>query len=109
MGKRDCIYQLSDEVKLDEAFFPIRIPKESRGEKIKRGAGSQQQAKVLVIVESKPVDTVLQQYLSEATGQSIRKASKLAKKAERQNIGKVVHYIKMFVIDNLSADTLDKI
>ena len=50
MGKRDCIYQLSDEVELDEAFFPIRIPEESRGEKIKRGAGSQQQAKVLVIV-----------------------------------------------------------
>ena len=108
MGKRDCIYQLSDEVELDEAFFPIRIPEESRGEKIKRGAGSQQQAKVLVIVESKPVDTVLQQYLSEATGQSIRKASHLAKKAERQNIEKVVHYIKMFVIDNLSADTLEK-
>lgn len=109
MGKRDSIYQLSDEVELDEAFFPIRIPEEARGEKIKRGAGSQPQAKVLVIVESKPVDTVLQQYLSEATGQSIRKASHLAKKAERQNIGKVVHYIKMFVIDNLSADTLDKI
>ena len=83
MGKRDSIYQLSDEVELDEAFFPIRIPEEARGEKIKRGAGSQQQ--------------------------SIRKASKLAKKAERQSIGKVVHYIKMFVIDNLSADTLDKI
>lgn len=80
MGKRDSIYQLSDEVELDEAFFPIRIPEEARGEKIKRGAGSQQQAKVLVIVESKPVDTVLQQYLCEATEQSIRKASKLAKK-----------------------------
>ena len=50
-----------------------------------------------------------QQYLCEATEQSIRKASKLTKKAERQSIGKVVHYIKMFVIDNLSADTLDKI
>lgn len=108
MGKRDSIYQLSDEVELDEAFFPIRIPEEARGEKIKRGAGSQQQAKVLVIVESKPVDTVLQQYLCEATEQSIRKASKLAKKAERQSIGKVVHYIKMFVIDNLSAERWTK-
>lgn len=27
----------------------------------------------------------------------------------RESVGKVVHYIKMFVIDNLSADTLDKI
>ena len=109
MGKRDSIYQLSDEVELDEAFFPIRLPEEACGEKIKRGAGSQQQAKVLVIVKSKPVDTVLQQYLSEATEQSMGKAAKLAKKAERQSIGKVVHYIKMFVIDNLGADTLDKI
>ena len=42
MGKRDSIYQLSDEVELDEAFFPIRLPEEVRGEKIKRGTGSQQ-------------------------------------------------------------------
>lgn len=44
MGKRDAIYQLSREVELDEAFFPIRTPEESRGEAVKRGAGSQQQA-----------------------------------------------------------------
>lgn len=64
---------------------------------------------MLVIVESKPVDTVLQQYLSKATEQSIGQAVKSTKKAERQSVGKVVHYIKMFVINNLSADTLDKI
>lgn len=33
MGKRDATYQLSREVELDEAFFPIRIPKEARGER----------------------------------------------------------------------------
>lgn len=106
MGKRDAIYQLSDEVELDEAYFPIRIPDEARGEKIKRGAGSQQQAKVLVIVESKPVDAILLQYLSEQKEQS---AAKLAKKVQASSIGKVVHYIKMFVIDDLRAETLDKI
>ena len=100
---------MSDEVGLDGAFFPIRLPEEAHGGKIKRRAGSQQQARVLVIVESRPVDTVLRQYLSEATGQSIGKAVRFAKKAERQSVGKVVHYIKMFVIDNLSAGTLDKI
>lgn len=109
MGKRDSIYQLSEEVELDEAFFPIRLPEEARGEKVKRGAGSQQQAKVLVIVESKPVDSILRQYLSETTAQSMEKVAKLTKKSQKQSIGKVVHYIKMFVVDDLTADTLDKI
>lgn len=30
MGKRDSVYQLSDEVELDEAFFPIRVPEDHR-------------------------------------------------------------------------------
>ena len=46
MGKREAIYQLSREVEIDEAFFPIRTPEEAKGEPVKRGAGSQQQAKV---------------------------------------------------------------
>ena len=37
------------------------------------------------------------------------KAAKLAKKAKRQSVGKVVHYIKMFVLDNLTAPAIDKI
>ncbi|MEY8612887.1 IS1595 family transposase [Parabacteroides segnis] len=109
MGKRESIYQLSDEVELDEAFFPIRTPEDARGQKIKRGVGSQQQAKVLVIVESKPVDSILCEYLSMTTVQSIEKAGKLTASSKRQTIGKVVHYIKMFVIDNLSSETLNKI
>lgn len=108
MGKRDSIYQLSDEVELDEAFFPIRTADTQRNEKLKRGAGSQQQAKVLVIVESKPVDRVLQEYLSTAP-QSIEKVSKLISKTKGRSVGKIVHYMKMFVIDNLSAKTLDEI
>ena len=108
MGKRDSIYQLSDEVELDEAFFPIRTMDTQRDEKLKRGVGSQQQAKVLVIVESKPVDRVLQEYLSTAP-QSIEKASKLISKTKGKSVCKIVHYIKMFVIDNLSAKTLDEI
>lgn len=109
MGKRESIYRLSDEVELDEAFFPIRTPEEERGKKVKRGAGSQQQAKVLVIVESKPVDAILCEYLSEATTKSMEKAGKLAKKSKSQTVGKTVHYIKMFVVDNLSSETLDDI
>ena len=107
-GKMRSIYQLSDEVELDEAFFPIRTTDIKRNEKLKRGVGNQQQAKVLVIVESKPVDRVLQEYLSTAP-QSIEKASKLISKTKGKSVGKIAHYIKMFVIDNLSAKTLDEI
>lgn len=109
MGKRDSIYQLSDEVELDEAFFPIRTPEEARGQSIKRGAGSQQQAKVLVIVESRPVDAILLEYLTSFSEKSAEKAGRLAGKVKRQSVGKVVHYIKMFVLDDLSASTIDKI
>ena len=46
MGKREAIYQLYREVEIDEAFYPIRTPEETRGEAVKHGAGSQQQTKV---------------------------------------------------------------
>lgn len=45
MVKREAIYQLSGDVELDEAFFPIPIPEESKGDDLHRGAGSQRQAK----------------------------------------------------------------
>ena len=109
MGKREAIYKLSREVEIDEAFFPIRTPEDARGEAIKRGAGSQQQAKVLVVVESKAVDDILMEYMSKKSTEAIDKAAKLAKKAQRQSVGKVVHYIKMFVLDDLTASAIDKI
>ena len=109
MGKREAIYELSREVEIDEAFSPIRTPEEARGEVVKRGAGSQQQAKVLVVVESKAVDDILMEYMAQKSAEAMDKAAKLAKKAKRQSIGKVVHYIKMFVLDDLTASAIDKI
>lgn len=107
MGKRDAIYELSGEVELDEAFFPIRVPEEAQGDTFRRGAGSQRQAKVLVIVESKSADEVLLSYLkSQDKGDKI---GKIASKMKGKSIKKVVHYIKMFVLDNLKANTIDKI
>lgn len=96
MGKREAIYKLSGEVELDEAYFPIRLPEEARGVPLKRGAGSQQKAKVLVIVESKPVEDDLKKYLVE-------------KKQKKYSVKKYVNYIKMFVLENLSAPSIDKI
>lgn len=109
MGKRENIYQLSGEVELDEAFFPTKLDDEDRGKPLKRGAGSQRQTKVLVIAESKPIDNVLLEYLLRPKENTNEKISALLKKAKGQSVKKVVHYIKMFVIDDQKATTIDKI
>jgi ISXO2-like transposase domain/Transposase zinc-ribbon domain len=61
MGKRDAKYRLQGDIEIDEGFFEVvDLPvKNHLGEKIesanlKRGRGSERQAKVLVMVESKP-------------------------------------------------------
>ena len=45
MGKRDNEYQLSGQVELDNAFITTLIPDDQKGEKLKRGAGSQKKPK----------------------------------------------------------------
>jgi hypothetical protein len=60
MGKRDARYALRGEIEMDDAFFEIvDLPEKDelgnvKDEDNKRGRGSQRQAKVLVMVESKP-------------------------------------------------------
>jgi hypothetical protein len=110
MGKRESIYKLSGTVELDEAFFPTRMEADEKAEPMKRGAGSQRQSKVLVIVESKAVDDILRAYLeSKDIPTAMDKAAKLTKRSKRQSVKKVVHYIKMFAIDDLKASTIDEL
>jgi len=40
MGKRDNLYQLTDEVELDNAFITTLIPEEEKDKPLKRGVGS---------------------------------------------------------------------
>jgi len=62
MGKRDAKYKLQGDIEIDDAFFEVvDLPekddlgnKKEKDEPLKRGRGSQKQAKVLVMVESKP-------------------------------------------------------
>ena len=54
MGLRDAKYKLSGEFELDEGYFSIKSNL-SEEEKLKRGIGSQNKAKVLVMVESQDV------------------------------------------------------
>lgn len=56
MGKRDNEYQLSGQVELDTAFITTLIADEQKGEELKRGAGSQNKSKVIVMTESVSVE-----------------------------------------------------
>ena len=49
------------------------------------------------------------EYMKKNTVKAIKKAAKLAVKAKNQSVAKVVHYIKMFVLDDLSAQVIDQI
>ena len=57
MGLRDAKYKLSGEFELDEGYFSINSNL-SEEEKIKRGIGSQNKAKVLVMVESQDIEAL---------------------------------------------------
>ena len=49
MGKRDARYQLTDMVELDEGYYTVEVPDQT---KLKRGKGSQKQSNVMVMAES---------------------------------------------------------
>jgi len=86
MGKRDSIYQLRDQVELDNAFITTLIPDNRKDEPLKRGAGSQKKSKVVVMTESAFV---------EAPGKN--------KKLKR------VNHIKMQIANDMKADTITEI
>ncbi len=72
MGVRDSQYQLTKAVELDEAFFTTdneEIKRDKgKGQPLKRGAGSQRQSKVLVMVESKATIPTKKSHKSRKTG-----------------------------------------
>ena len=84
MGKRDGEYELSGVIELDEGFFTTIKPEEENDKPLKRGRGSQKKSKVLVMVESVPVE------------------GKTTKKGKPRKVG----HIKMEVIDDLKAKTI---
>ena len=97
MGKRDENYTLCNEIELDEGFFEIVPNKEDRERisielkendgKYKRGKGSQKQATVLVMAESKPA-----QY------------SEKYKHKPNKKVG----YIKMQLLEDLTKETTNE-
>ena len=97
MGKRDDNYRLCNEIELDEGFFEIVPNKENRDRiaielkendgKYKRGKGSQKQATVLVMAESKTVEPSLKY---------------------KHKPNKKVGYIKMQLLDDLCKETTNE-
>jgi transposase-like protein len=91
MGKRDSNYQLDQIIELDEGFFraPEGKPDKNEDETLKRGRGSQKQAKVLVMASSKV---------------SMDRKKDLSKYKKPT----VLKYIKMHVIDDLQGSTIEE-
>jgi transposase-like protein len=87
MGRRDEEYQLTDVIELDEGYFSTISSDEEKTKPLKRGRGSQKKSKVLVMVESIPVE------------------GKKTKKGKQRKVG----HIRMIVINDLKAETLKKI
>jgi len=92
MSKRDEVYKLDMAVELDEGFFSIAHTLEldeftGKIEKLKRGKGSQKKAKVLVMA-------------------SFERVPEKDQKKYKQNTK--VKYIKMKVIEDLAASTINR-
>ena len=116
MGKREAEYMISEEAELDESFFPVKVDTDDKGQPLKRGAGSQKQAKVLVIAGSKPASDILKGYMEDFVSSGatnlegkVKKISDFSRKMERMSVKKAVNYIKMFAIEDMKAPTLDAI
>lgn len=106
MGKRDSTYQLSGKIELDVSYFPTYEMQSRLSGEVEHMRNSQKTT-VLVMAESEAVDDVLAEYLSNISdNESINKASRLLKKSEKQNIKKVVNYIKMYAMPNQRFETI---
>jgi hypothetical protein len=84
MGRRDSEYELSGVIELDDGFFTTTKTDGEKDKPLKRGRGSQRKSKVLVMVESVPVE------------------GKTTKKGKPRKVG----HLKMLVIDDLKAKTI---
>ena len=88
MGKRDSRYKLTEFIEIDEGFFETINTDIHKDTKLKRGRGSQNQAKVLVLIESTPV---------------IKKDKKDKHKPDR-----MPGHIKMIVMRDLKAISINE-
>jgi len=87
MGRRDGEYELTGVIELDDGFFSTIRPDDEKNKHLKRGKGSQKKSKVLVMVESVPLE------------------GETTKNGKQRKVG----HIKMVVVDDLKANTITSI
>jgi DNA-directed RNA polymerase subunit RPC12/RpoP len=87
MGQRDSEYKLQQWVELDEGFFETVKPKDDRSEQRNKGRGAKGKSKVLVAIESNP--------------------DLASDKSKPHNKGRKAGFLKMIVMDDLSAKGID--
>jgi hypothetical protein len=87
MGKRDEEYELSGLIEWDDGFFYTIKPEDEKGMHLKRGKGSQKKSKVLLMVESAPVE------------------GEITRNGKQRNLG----HIKMVVIEDLEVSKITPI
>ncbi|GAB6963038.1 hypothetical protein JCM17724A_17870 [Prevotella fusca JCM 17724] len=98
MDKRESQYTLSAQVELDVSYFQTSVITDPESEDIEKET-KMVQTPVLVIAESKPVDEMLSEYLTNITeNKYVNKASKLLRRSSTQKVKKVVRYVKMFAM-----------
>ena len=90
MGERDKKYQLDNYLEIDEGFFKIvdkEISKEQLAQKQKRGRGSINHLKVLVLIGSTPTEVVDERY--------------------KHKPKRICGHLKMIVMEDLKAETIN--
>ena len=92
MGKRDAQYKLSDQVELDVSYVPTYDLAKSGMDVA--SLRKEKKTRVLVIAESKAVDDILKEYLTNSIdNEYTNRASSPARKSLGQNVKKVVRYV----------------
>lgn len=104
MGKREDKYQLENQIELDEGFFPTLLTKYDKNQPLKRGIGSQRETEVLVMVESRRLTLAEIAAMQEKDVKDGKKKS-----TKRYNTDKKVGYLKMKVLPDQKAATIDEI
>jgi hypothetical protein len=89
MGQRDSKYKLRGRIEIDEAFFEV-VNMEMKGQKLKRGRGSQRQLPVLIMVESVPLNE-----------------TELNRKTNKHTPNRKVGHVKMIVLNDTKKKTIN--
>ena len=105
MGERDSQYVLKDTFELDEGYFTTEDPTDE-DEQLKRGIGSHRNSKVLVMVESGPVENPKKGKKDRKCGHiKMKVIPDLASDTFKESVERCADKDSYAVMDNLSGHT----